>query len=157
MDLVFVCRSKTTCFSCEHGNWLGLCDGGRNCLDVRVGDRTWLDFSVGMEFVWLLCELSKMTLFQCAGTALIWFLFSGRKWLVFSVRIEIYWVFVSWHRNRLDIGVGNKIDLISVIGSKLTWFSCAGSKLTWFYRWDQTRLFFVRGSKSTSVLCVDRK
>ena len=70
--------------------------------------------------------------FQCGGSALIWFLCSGRKWRVFSVLIEINWVFVSGHRNRLDIRVGVKIDFILVMGSKLTWFLCAGSKLTWF-------------------------
>ena len=49
----------------------------------------------------------------------------------FSVWVEINSVFVS-ERNRLDIGVGIKIDLILVIRSKLTCFLCGGSKLTWF-------------------------
>ena len=53
----------------------------------------------------------------CGGSASFW--------------IEINWLFVSGHRNRLDIRVGIKIDMISVMGSKLTWFICAGSKLTW--------------------------
>ena len=57
---------------------------------------------------------------------------SGRKRLVFSVRIKINWVFVSGHRNRLDIRVGIKIDFISVMVLKLNRFLCAGSKLTWF-------------------------
>ena len=33
------------------------------------------------------------------------------------VRIEIHWVFVSGHRNRLDIRVWIEIDMISVMGS----------------------------------------
>ena len=136
--------------------------------------RFWTRVENHLFLVWkckltcILCGWSKIELISVCGVELDLILFIAgwnwfdccvgcRKWLVFSIRIENKWVFVSWHRNRLDIGVGNKIDLISVIGSKLTWFSCAGSKLTWFYRWDQTRLFFVRGSKSTSVLCVDRK
>ena len=49
----------------------------------------------------------------------------------FRVWIEISSVFVSGHRNRLDISVGIEIDLISVMGLRLPWFLCAGSKLTW--------------------------
>ena len=44
----------------------------------------------------------------------------------------------SVSRNRLDIRVGIKINLISVMGSKLTWLLRAGSKLTWPYRRDRT-------------------
>ena len=40
----------------------------------------------------------------------------------FSVRIEISGAFVSGHRKWLDIRVGIKMDLISVMGSTLTWF-----------------------------------
>ena len=40
--------------------------------------------------------------------------------MVFSVWIEINSVFVSGHRNRIDIRVGIEIDLISRMGSKLT-------------------------------------
>ena len=86
-------------------------------------------------------------IFQCGGSALIRFLFRGRKWLVLSVRIEIYWVFVSWHRNRFDIKVGIETDLISVMGSKLTWFLCTASKLTWLKRRDRPWLFFCAGIK----------
>ena len=92
----------------------------------------------------MLCEWSKLTLFQCGGSNLTWFqcgmngfgscwvvendlisvwwinidlvLCSGQKFLIFSVRIEIKWVFVSRHRNELDIRVGIKIDMISVMG-----------------------------------------
>ena len=83
-----------------------------------------------MKSIWLMCGLSKMTSFQCGGSALDWVLCSGRKRVVHSVRIEINCVLVSGHRNRLDIRVGIKIDLISVMRSKLTWFLCAGSNLT---------------------------
>ena len=62
-----------------------------------------------------------------------WFFRGGRKSLVFCVWIEINSIFVSGHRNRLDIKVGIEIDWISVMGSRLTWFLCAGSKLTWFF------------------------
>ena len=50
----------------------------------------------------------------------------------FSVWIEVNSVFVSGHRNRLDITMWIEINLILVMGSKLTWFLCAVSKLTWF-------------------------
>ena len=83
-----------------------------------------------------------MTSLQCGGSALIWFLCSGWKILVFGVRIEITRIFVSGHRNRLDIRVGIKIDLISVMRSKFTSFLCEGSKLTWFSRRDRTWLLF---------------
>ena len=121
----------------------------------------------------VVCRLSNMTSFQCGGSALIWFLWSGRKRLVFSVWIEISWVFVSGHRNLLNIRAGIKIDLISVInlvlasGSNLTCFMCGGqnrlrfcvqpenylvliyrSKLNWFLAW---------GSKLTCFWCAGRK
>ena len=40
-------------------------------------------------------------------------------------------VFLSGHRNRLDIRVGIKIDVILVMGSKYILVFVGGSKLTW--------------------------
>ena len=74
-----------------------------------------------------------------------------------SFRIEINWAFVSGHRNRLDVRLRIKSNLISAIGSKLNWFLCPGSKSTWFCVGIELDLVFVRGSKSTSVLCAGRK
>ena len=120
-----------------------------------VSRLTW--FQRRMKPIWLLCGLSKMTSCQCGGSALIWFLGSGRKRLVFSVRIEINWGFVAGHRNRLDIRVEIKINLISVMGSKLTWFLCAESRLTWFWRRDRTWLVFGAGVKiDFGFVCVPK-
>ena len=48
------------------------------------------------------------------------------------MRIEIDSVFVSGHRNRLEIRVGIESDLMSVMRSKITRFLCVASTLTWF-------------------------
>ena len=49
-----------------------------------------------------------------------------------SAWIEINSAFLSAHRNRLDIRVGIRIELISVMVSDLTCFLCAGSNFAWF-------------------------
>ena len=89
---------------------------------------------------------------------------------------------MTGHSFRLDVRVGIKIDLISVIslvfmcgieidlvlasGSNLTCFLCAGQNRPRFCAraendlvlvWGSIDLVFVRGSKSTSVLCAGRK
>ena len=124
-------------------------------ISVWGSNLTW--FQCRMKLNWLLCTLSKMTSFQCGGSALIWFSWSGRKWLVFSARIQINWVIVSGHRNRLDIRVGIKIDLILAMGSKLPWFLCPGSKVIWFWRRDRTWLVFGAGVKiDFGFVCVPK-
>ena len=121
----------------------------------------------------VVCGLSKMTSFQYGGSALIWFLCSGRKWLVFSVRIEINCFFVTGHSFRLDVRVGIKIDLISVIslvfmcgieidlvlasGSNLTCFLCGGQNRLWFCVQPENYLVLIYGSKLTWFLCAGRK
>ena len=100
-----------------------------------------------MKCIWLMCGLSKMASFQCGGSALIWFLWSGRKRLIFSVRIEISSTFALGHRKWLDIRMGIKIDFISMVGSKLTWFLRAGSKLTSFKRRDRSWFVFCAAVK----------
>ena len=105
--------------------------GGANGLDFSAGDPIRLDFSVAMKLI-RLCGLSKMTSFQCGGSALVCFLCCGQNrlvlivtietnsvfvsGLVLIVTIETNSVFVSGHRNRLDIRGEIKIDLISVMG-----------------------------------------
>ena len=91
------------------------------------------------------CGLSKMMSFQCGGSALIWVLCSGRKCPVLSVRIEINWVFVSGHRNRLDIRAKIEFDVISMMESKLTSLLYAGSRLTWLRCVDQNLLLLCAG------------
>ena len=74
-----------------------------------------------------------------------WSSSGGRKWIVSSEWTEINSVFVSRHRNRLDIRVGIEIDLISVMGSKSSCFLCGGSSLTWFQFRDRNWLGFSWG------------
>ena len=53
--LTFLCAGrKLLAFSASTEIDFGVCDGGRNGLDLSVGDRTWLDFSVGVKLIWLL-------------------------------------------------------------------------------------------------------
>ena len=56
-------------------------------------------------------------------------------------------VFFVGHLSRLDIRVGIKINLVSVIGP---------NKLR-FYVWGRNRRVFCAGVRSTSVLCAGRK
>ena len=65
VDMIIVCRPEIPELYCEHGNWLGFCVGGRNCLASSVGDGTWFGLSVGMKLFWLLCGVSKLTWFYC--------------------------------------------------------------------------------------------
>ena len=110
MNLVSVYGPKLTYFSVLI-DWLRFCGGGWICFDFIVGDRTWLDFSVGVGidlfFVW------------------------GRKWLGFSFWIEIDLVWVSGSKLTCFLcGDGNWLGycvhveniLILVFGSKMTWF-----------------------------------
>ena len=69
----------------------------------------------------------------------------------FSVMIEINWVFVSGHQNRLDIEWDRSwLDFSDGIAINLVW--------NWlgFSVGIELDFFFVRGSKSTSILCVGR-
>ena len=210
---VFVSGPKTPCFSVSTEIDMVLCGDGQNWLDLSAGDRTLLDFSVGMKTIWLLCKWveidfifvreprshvfsvrackltwcfcgwSKFTWTQCGGSRLtrfqcrdeidlaivcvveidlipVWgigidLVFVWRsKWLV-RVWIEINWVFVSGHRNRLDIR-----EL------KFTWFQWWGRTLLGFWLGIEidsvlvsvpNLIFFVPGSKSTLFLCGGRK
>ena len=128
-----------------------------NWLDFSVGDRTSLDSSVGWNG------------FGCCAGCRKWLHFNlvDRRWFGFCVAVEN--------------------DLFLASGSKLAGFLCGGieiglmlewgSKLTWFQWWGRTSLglhvrdrnwlgfsfgieldlFFVRGWKSTLVLCAGRK
>ena len=106
---------------------------GLNWFGCCVGCQNWLDFSAG-----------------------------DRHWLGFWVAVEnelflgsrSIWVFVSGHRNRLDIRVGIEFDLISVIGSKLTRFLCAWRKLLFM---DRNYLVFHGESNIICFLRAGRK
>ena len=143
LTLFFACGSKITCYECEHGNWLGFCDGGRNWLDFSVGDRTWLDSSVGWNEFGVCVGCRKWLNFSVVDRHWFGFCVTVEN-DVFSVRIEINWVFVTGNRNRLDIGVGIKIDYISVI---------PGLKLTWFYERDRNWLGFSVRIELDLFLC----
>ena len=99
--------------------------GGRFLLDVSVGDRNRLDFSVGI------------------GTELV--LVWGRKSLRFSTWIEIHLVFVSGYRGVLGYGVRIEIDLVSVSRSKLTFFLCGGPNYLDVRVEIEIKVVFVRG------------
>ena len=181
-----------------------------------MGDRIWLDFSVGMKLIWFLpgwwqlscflnagrkslayvivrawkltCILrgwSKLTWLQCGGSNLIlpqcrmnWIWLCGLSELTEFQRL------VDPHCFGFGVTVEN--DLFLASGSKLNGILCRGieidlilewgSKLTWFQRWSRNSRFyvrdrnwlgfsvgieldfyFVRGSRSTSVLCAGRK
>ena len=58
----------------------------------------------------------------------------GRKRLDLESTSKLAVFFVSGHRNRLDVRVGIKIDLISAMGSTFAWFLRVRSKLAWFKR-----------------------
>ena len=72
-----------------------------------------------------------------------------------SVRIEINSVFVSGHRNRLDIRVGIEVDLISLMRPKLTWFWC-GYRIYIFVQGVDYN-FSVRGRIIFWLPCMDRE
>ena len=154
-----------TWFYCWHRSWLD-CVRGRNRRDFSVGDRIWLDFSVGIRIDLVLCggrqwlgsePGSKLTWFSCRGACQIdlflewvskitWLQWCGRNKLGFvcgskitwfRVWIEINLVFVSGAvQNYHAFRVGIEIDLTSLLGSKLSWSPSWGSNLTWFQRSD---------------------
>ena len=102
---------KMTWFECWHRNWVGRCVDGRNRRDFSVGDRGWLDFSVGV----------RIDLVSCGG----------RKQLGLESRSEL----PCFSRR-----VACKIDLFLEWGYKLTRRQCWGRnklgfmwgyKLTW--------------------------
>ena len=65
---------------------------------------------------------------------------------------------MSGHKNRLELRVGIKIEFISLMVSKFTCFLYEGSKLTLGCSVGiLLDLFFVLGSKSTSVLSAGQK
>ena len=85
--------------------------GGRNRRDVSVGDRSWLDFSVGIRIDLVLCGGRKLLGLE-SGSKLTWF--SCRRACI----IEL---FLEW-------------------GSKLTRFLCRGQNRPCFciYMWKIT-------------------
>ena len=86
IDLVFGVRAENHSLLEWASKLTWFCVGGRNWHDVRVGDRTWLDFSVGMKLIRLLYGLSKLT----------WFQGRDRKWLVFCVAIKTDLISSEW-------------------------------------------------------------
>ena len=154
--LVFERGAKITCFQCEHANWISFSVSGPNWLDFSVRDRTWLDSSVAWNG------------FGCCvgGRKLINFSVVDRHWFGFGVAVE----------NDLLLASGSKLNGILCRGIEIDLILEWGSKLTWFQRWSRNSRFyvrdrnwlgfsvgieldlvFVRGLKSTSVLCVGRK
>ena len=160
IDLVSVWGSETTCFKCRDRNWFGFgvaaskltwIIGGWKltliqcrdrkwlglCVDlVYVGDRTRLDFSIGIKIDLGLVWGLEMTCFKCrdrnrfgfgvAASKLTWIVGGwkltliqcrNRKWLGFCVDL----VYVG-DRTRLDFSIGMKIDLVLVWRSEMTWF-----------------------------------
>ena len=122
--------------------------GGRSRRHFSVGDRSWLDLSVGDQILLSFVSGSRMT----------WF----RFW------IKIHLVFVSGGvQNRLVFRARNENDLTSGLVSWLTWF-CVGHR-SWlhlsvraeidmfFVRCSKSTLFLVRCSKSTLFLYAGLK
>ena len=182
IDLTSVLGSKLTWLLCGYHNWFGcrvgvdwlvFCVGGRSrlgfCMWSRnrlifawvvevdfffsVGDGTCLDFSLGMELIWLLWRWSKLTWFQCRD----------RNWLGFIVGMGWLFFYVGG-RNRLVFCMRSGNHLVLEWASKLTCFSCGSSQLTWFQCEDRNWLgfvvavesdlfFLVPGSKLTRFLC----
>ena len=94
---------------------LGFSVGGWNWLDLSPGDGTWLDFSVGMKLIWLLCRWSKLTSFQ----------FRDRNWHGFWVGVEKC--------------------LVLVTGLKLACFFCRGIEADLLLEWGLNWLDFSGG------------
>ena len=141
----FRVRSIELCFSVGDRSLLGFGIRAANHLVlVRVqfgfcgwSKVTWVQRG-GWNFTWMQCRdeidlvfvwVVEIDSISVQGSELNLFLLCCRKWLVFSVWIEINSVFVSGHRNRLDIGLGIGIDLVSVMGSILTCFLCGDRNL----------------------------
>ena len=103
-------------------------------LTSERGIELFLFFGVGIKLIRLLCRWMKLACFQCGGSELTWFQCRDRKRLGFCVTVKndlflvhvFYFiftsVFVSGHRNRLNIWLGIQIDLRRVMGSKFTLF-----------------------------------
>ena len=110
---------------------LVVCVCGRNRRDVSLGDRIWLDFSVGIRIYFVLCE-SKLAWFRVWIEINLVFVWGGYAKLT---------CFQNMNRNWLDSG------------SNVTWF-CVGD-INWLGVSVRTEidLFFVRGSKLT-LFCV---
>ena len=121
-----------------------------------MGGRNWLDFSVGVKLIWLLCGCSKLISFQCRDRNWNGFqkMCGGRKWLVFSVWIEINSVFVSGHRNWLDIRDRNGLDFSD--GVEINLFFVCGIEIDLFLVWVSKLMFLMRRSRLTFVLFASR-
>ena len=141
--LVFVWASNLTWFICA---WSKL-----TCF--QMVDETWLNLSVGMKLIGLLCGRSKLIFFRykdwhwhgwlCGGGTYSLCLVSESNWTLFWCRgLEI----------DLILGWGSKNYLNSVMGSNLTCFLCAGLEFLRFSVEIGTDFFHVRGSKLTCFL-----
>ena len=114
----------------------------------------WLGYSVGIEIDLLFVRGSKFTSFLCAGRNYLVPMYGSK--LTHSYCGSKLARSVSKHRYRLDIRVGIKVDLISVMGSN--WLGFCGRDRNWlgFSVGIEIDLFFVRGSNLTSFLCAGR-
>ena len=134
-------------------------------LTSERGIELFLFFGVGIKLIRLLCRWMKLACFQCGGSELTWFQCRDRKRLGFCVTVKndlflvhvFYFiftsVFVSGHRNRLNIWLGIQIDLRRVMGSKFTLFH-GGSNLTRFLCWWSKCFWYQYGAlKLTSFQC----
>ena len=113
-------------------------------ISVWRSNLTWIQCR--MKYIWLLCGWSKMTSFQCGGSALIWLFCCRQKWLGFSVRFKLDLLFVPgststsvlyvgrkllgfnlWIKMHLFFSMGIEIDLVFVFGPKINFFLVCGS------------------------------
>ena len=102
IDLFPVGWPKTACFYDEREYWLGFWVGGPNWFDFSGGDRIWLDLTVGMKLISLLCGWSKLTRVRTRGKAHLFSVWTSK----------LTWILCGW--------------------SKLTWYQCGGWRMTWF-------------------------
>ena len=109
------------------------CVRGRNRRDFSVGDRNWLDFSVGII----------IDLVRCGG----------RKWLVLESGSKLTWFSCRGHAKLAVFRVGIDISLNSVLGSKLTWF-CVGD-ISWLgFSVSTENDMFLWGGQHWPCFCV---
>ena len=141
-------RKWLTWFQCWHRNLLGCCVGSPSRRDFSAGDRSWVDFSVGIRF-----ELVSYGGRKCLV------LESGPKknWLDFRVRGHAK-LTCSWSGDRMTWLQCCDRNWLVVRGSNSTLFLCAGRKLfvssvsmdlTWFLWWSKLTWSQYGGSNST--------
>ena len=120
-----------------------------------VGDRNWLDFSVGIGIDLVFVLRSEMTWSGLIESDLAFVLGGIEIDVILEWEIKLPWPCVG-DRNWLSFSMGMQIEFVFACGLIVTYFRCE-DRLTWFLcAWLKLAWFLYAGRKRHGLTCASK-